>query len=833
MLTARMLTSTPASPHRWRFFRAGGLEQVRIETGADIAHLDELDQKLWVALACPVRGLEFDEKTLALIDSDADGRVRVPEILQAIAFCRDALKNLDGLLAGTDRIPLASLNAEQPAGKAILASAQKILDALGKSTDTIGLDEVSDTQAVFAKTRFNGDGIIIVDSSDAPAIRQVIAEALEAVGSVADRSGAPGLSTAHVDAFFAELAALDAWTKTSETDAATLLPLGERTAAAVAAYLAVQAKIDDYFTRCRLAQYDARAGQLLNHEEAEYAALGAKDLSASASELAGFPLARIEAGRALPLRKEVNPAWAAALAQLNADTLAPLLGAERDTLSEAEWKAVSDRLAPHVAWAAAKPVTKAEALGIDRVRAILTSDVRAELERLIEVDRSFEAEFNGIANVEKLARYHRDLFRLLHNFTSFTDFYRPDRPAVFQAGTLFLDSRACELCIRVDDPGKHAAMAGLAKCYLAYCDCVRTGGEKMQIAAVFSGGDNDYLMVGRNGVFYDRQGRDWDATIVKVVDNPISLRAAFFSPYKSLVRMVEEQVAKRAAAAGVTSNAKLSTVAEVTANVDKTAPPKPGIDLSTIALIGVAVSGAAAVVGAILEAFFGLGIWMPLGIVGLALAISGPSVAIAALKLRHRNLGPILDANGWAINGRVAVNIPFGGTLTQLRTFPAKAERSLIDPYQPKKSLWGPVLYAAGALILGAGATVFSYHQGWLPAAAESRFAVLGVPKHLRIAKELAQVSVDEAKVVLTSAQEQLAFAQQTHADLVAAGVVSGTKLDRAEARLGRAEAKVARAEDRLDGVEQRLELATEALDAAIDADEARVEAAEAAVPVE
>src|SRR5690606_36342466 len=98
---------------------------------------------------------------------------------------------------------------------------------------------------------------------------------------------------------------------------------------------------------------------------------------------------------------------------------------------------------------------------------------------------------------------------------------------MFQAGTLYLDSRSCALVVRVDDPGKHAPLAGLSKCYLAYCALRRPGGETLQVAAVFSGGDSDYLMVGRNGVFYDRKGRDWDATITKIVDNPISIRQAF------------------------------------------------------------------------------------------------------------------------------------------------------------------------------------------------------------------------------------------------------------------------------------------------------------------
>jgi len=62
-------------PHRWHFVRLGGFDQVRLETGADLLALDQLDQKLWAALSCPTQGLEFDEKTLALIDTDGDGRI--------------------------------------------------------------------------------------------------------------------------------------------------------------------------------------------------------------------------------------------------------------------------------------------------------------------------------------------------------------------------------------------------------------------------------------------------------------------------------------------------------------------------------------------------------------------------------------------------------------------------------------------------------------------------------------------------------------------------------------------------------------------------------------
>src|ERR1044071_5924680 len=114
---------------------------------------------------------------------------------------------------------------------------------------------------------------------------------------------------------------------------------------------------------------------------------------------------------------------------------------------------------------------------------------------------------------------------------SFRDFYSRKEKSIFQAGTLYLDQRSCDLCLSVEDPAKHALMAGLSGSYLAYCDCQRKAtGEKLQVVAAFTNGDSDNLMVGRNGVFYDRKGRDWDATIAKIMDNPISIRQAFWAP---------------------------------------------------------------------------------------------------------------------------------------------------------------------------------------------------------------------------------------------------------------------------------------------------------------
>jgi hypothetical protein len=249
---------------------------------------------------------------------------------------------------------------------------------------------------------------------------------------------------------------------------------------------------------------------------------------------------------------------------------------------------------------------------------------------------------------------------------------------------------------------------------------------------VFSQGDDENLMVGRNGVFYDRNGKDWDATITKLITNPISLRQAFWMPYKKLVRMIEEQVAKRASAAEAASTQKLQTAAEGAAQLDaKAVPPPPKkVDVGTVAALGVAFGAIGTFFAAIASGVVKLTAFGPLAIIGalaaVVLLISTPSMILAYLKLRKRNLGPIMDANGWAVNAKAKISVPFGAKLTKLPKLPPGARREVFDPYAEKKSPWPWIIVAALVLYLVFGALnrkgyVHKWTNGWIgkpPAAA-------------------------------------------------------------------------------------------------------------------
>ena len=708
--------SQAGKPHRWKFFRTGGFDQVCIETADDLRHLSELDQKLWAVLTVPTSGLEFDERTLQLIDVRGEGFVRAPDLLAAVKWACEVLRDPQILFTPGDQVSLEQVDETHADGAALAGAARALLAALGRPQDTsIALADLADTSALFAPQQFNGDGVVVPGLTAEEDLAAAIAMILEVRGGVADRSGQTGLDQAGLEAFVADARAVCDWQAQGQGSAEgpgaeeAVLSLGDSTAAAAAAFDAVQAKVDDYFTRCRLAAFDPRAATALNASEQDLAGLSTGVLAPDTPAIATLPLAQVRADGLLPLREGLNPAWSDAMAALRELVISPILG-ELEALSLAQWQALSGRLQAWRAWVAAKPATPVAGLEAAALSAFLGSDMATRIAALIQADTAAGGDGQHLALLEKLLRLRRDLVTLLRNFVNLADFYALKGQAIFQAGTLYLDQRSCDLVMRVRDAGRHASLAPLSGTFLVYCQCTRKDEPPMDIVAALTGGDIDDMMVpGRNGVFYDRKGRDWNASVTRVVANPISVRQAFWLPYKRLARMVGDQIQKLAQA----QDKKIETAsgAAVSAASDKAVKPAPAapapFDIAKFAgifaAVGLAIGALGTALAAIFSAFLSLPAWkMPLVVLGLMLFISGPSMLLAWLKLRRRNLGPLLDANGWAVNIRARINLPFGAKLTGVAQVPGGASRALSDPFADKGLPWGRWLLT----LLGLGVIV-------------------------------------------------------------------------------------------------------------------------------
>lgn len=718
-----------ASKYEWQYCSLGGAIRVKIGSGEDIAHLGELDQKLWTVLSCPVEGLEFDKQTLEYLDTEKDGKIMVNEVVQAAQWLTSVIKDKDSILNGDSVLRLDNIDTSTETGKGLYNSARQILKNLGIDKDEISLADASDSKAIFAGTKFNGDGIITALSTSDDAQKQIIADIIATVGSVEDRSGEKGVNAELIEKFYASCADWAAW-----KSSAPVMPYGERTAAAFDAYNALKDKMNDYFTRCRLVAFDTEVAKAVN--------VAVTDIN----DIDSCPIAAPKAARTLDLAA-INPAW-----QKRFDALASLIGFSGKTeMTEADWRSVETTFNDYAAWLGAKKGAEVETLGEVRINAILIAGEKEALLELVERDKALAAESSSIDDVKKLMYYYRDFYRLLKNFVLFTDFYSraPGVRAMFELGQLYIDQRCCDLCIRISDMSKHADMAAQSGIFLIYFKATsKVLGKSMDAVAVMTDGDIFDLRPGKNGIFYDLQGNNWDAVITKVVDNPVSISQAFWAPYRKAwefcVGIINKSAADKDAKINADLQAKVQTAAATTpgaADAAKT-DKQQAFDIAKFAGIFAALGMAFGYIGTVITTI-ATGVQstplpkLILIFLGLMLAISGPSCFIAWTKLRKRNLGPILNANGWAINSKVLVNILFGGKLTTVAKYP---KLKLADPYDQKTPAWK--IWLPTVLIILAIAFLALYFTGNL------EFIGLSSPLHKAgAACDAAKAAVDSLSV--------------------------------------------------------------------------------------
>lgn len=686
-------------PYTWTFTPVGGTVRVKITSGADIARLGELDRKMWTVLSCPTRNLEFDQKTLELLDADHDGNIRVDEVIAAAQWLTGILKDPDMLLTRGTEIPFSAFNQENPDGAKLLASARQILSNLKLEKDSIALEDTADNVKIFADTKFNGDGIITPASADSEELAALVTTIGETIGKAMDRSGKDGVTAEHIEAFYTELADYAAWQDAGTED---VFPFGDKTADALAAVEALKDKVADYFMRCKLIGFDAEAAKAVDVSVEKIGAIEG-NLALASSAIGEEPLAKPSAGAVLPL-DAVNPAWKAAV-----ETMRGLvLEADKNTLTETEWAGIVEKFAPYTAWMEAKKGVRVESLGIEKVRDLLKTDQKAALLALVDADKALEEEALSIEAVDKLLRLYHNFYDFLNNYVVLADFYDPQRKAMFQAGRLYIDQRSTDLCVRVDGPSPE--ISSLSGMYILYCACKSDKlGRTMNIAAVLTAGDVDGLRPGKNAVFYDRDGNDWSAVVTSIVENPLSLRQAFWAPYKKAGRWISEKIGKSAEAKANKGESTLGSITEGATTAPaagaQAATKAAPFDVGKIAGITIAVAAVAGVLTAIVATLKSLTWWQwIILIIGLMLIISLPSVFIAWRKLRRRDLGPVLNANGWAINAKSLVSVKFGKGLTQLAEFP---KLTAVDPAARRKAFWRKFCCWFFGILVVAGAVLY------------------------------------------------------------------------------------------------------------------------------
>ena len=654
----------------------GGSYQLRIQNAEDLEKIQVFDEVHWAATSIPTDSLNCDKEFTAYVDTDKNGRIRPAELKAACSWLIQVLADRHRLSEGSDVLKLQDIDTHRPEGQMLHATAELILTNLNiPGKNEISLEQVRDVKSIMASAANNGDGIIPPEVTSNADLAQFITSIIDTVGSRMDACGKPGISKDELEKFFHEAETYLAWIAQGEIpighECTEIIPWGIETQKAYDLVKNVEEKVDQFFAQCALVKFDERAAAQMQLREKELEEIDFTDTAKMIDRLKDSPLASPNSEGWLNFEEAINPLYVDSLLELKEKVLSRALGDSVERLNENEWRKVKNIFRPYREWLKNKQCSEVEKLGQERLRSYLEGSYREQASELIEKDLAVANDLNQIQNLEKLILYQRWLMVLANNFVSFADLYNPNARALFEMGTLVITEKQITFTMSVQDRPAHKKVSQRSSMYLLYVEI--TGRQdkdiKFEIVAPVTSGSSEGLCVGKRGIFFTVDGREWDAEVVDIVVNPISVWESVKAPFQKIVDFARKQIEKMTKS----SEEKVGSSMASSASASGTAR-----DLMLGGGLAIAALGSSfAYITKALSEVEPVHVLMAL--LGLAMVVLLPSILAGFVKTRKRDMSALLEASGWAVNVHMRLNMTMGQLFTHTPHLPKDARKERRD----------------------------------------------------------------------------------------------------------------------------------------------------------
>lgn len=660
---------------RMIFRNYGGSYQLRIQNAEDLEKIQVLDEVYWAATSIPTDSLNCDKAFTAYVDTDRNGRIRPAELKTACSWLIQVLADHHRLSKGSDVLRLQDIDIHRPEGQKLHAVAELILTNLNMpGKNEISLAQVRDVQSIMSSAANNGDGIIPPEVTSNADLAQFITSIMDTVGSQMDACGDPGISEDELKKFFHEVETYLAWEAQGEIpkgqECTEIMPWGIDTRKAYDLVRNVEEKVDQFFAQCALVKFDKRAATQMQLREKELEEIDFTDTAKMIDRLKDGPLASPNSEGLLNFEGEINPIYVDSLLELKEKVLSRALGDSVERLNENEWRKVKNIFRSYRVWLENKEGSTVEKLGRDRLRSYLVGPYREQASALIKKDLAVANDLNQIQNLEKLILYQRWLMILVNNFVSFADLYNPNARALFEMGTLIINERQITFTMGVEDRQAHKKISQRSSMYLLYVEV--TGRQdkdiKFEIVAPVTSGSAEGLCVGKRGIFFTVDGHEWDAEVVDIVVNPISVSESVKAPFHKFADFVRKQIEK------MTKSSEEKLVS--TASSDSASGTVRDLMLGGGLAIAALGSSFAYITKALSEV---KPVQVLIALLGLAMVFLLPSIIAGFIKIRKRDMSSLLEASGWAVNVHMRINMTMGQLFTHTPHLPKDARKERRD----------------------------------------------------------------------------------------------------------------------------------------------------------
>jgi hypothetical protein len=642
-----------------RYRRYGKGYHFAIDSVQDLADAATLDDALWVATAAPIDSFRIDPIMLQLLDTNKDLRITAGEVKQAINWTLKHLRKQDGIQRGDTALTLEHIETSAPDGQAIADALRKIMPP-GDTRQPVTLSQVRRLKSAIEQQPISGSGVILPDAGQDQDITQFLKDIIACTGGAPHPGGTQGVNDNALATFQEQARQYIQWVQAgllpNDDDRTPIKPYGTKTADAYTVFNRLQDKFEQFFIQCQAVQLDPELLQRLWPRDAHTAIEDTADTQQINALLQRASLSRPNPDAHLDFNAPCNPVYADDLAAFQR-----LVLRDQTTMTAAQWRTIKATFSPYREWLTQKPGNMFDTLGLEKLEQYLDEKYTTAVRELISRSRDSSIALDQLCLAEKLALFQGGLMNFVNNFISMPDLYAPDRRALFEEGTLIMDGRHFNLCIRVFDRKEHVSITEKGVTFIMYLLLQRSAAQpQYEIAVPVAAGTRGGLVEGKRGIFHHVDGTEWNARIVQIVDKPISLTEATLAPFSRLSAAVTGRIealsgsaAKDLEKAGADSVNMIDQAArEQQPTVVAAAPPANANLGGTLAGAGVAVAALGSSFAFILKMIASIKNWWQLagGIAAAILAVLIPTLIIAIIRLRRRDIKNLLEGSGWAIN---------------------------------------------------------------------------------------------------------------------------------------------------------------------------------------
>lgn len=703
-----------------KFIRQGKAYQLVIRNGNDLEDALQLDEALWVAMSAPNSAYTCDPKFIRLVDNDNSGNITTSEIKDAIRWLLEVYPHKDKITEDfCGCLDITQINTGNAVGQAVEHSAKYILDDLGcPRHDVIDLATVRKFMEIHTSRPLNGDGVMTVktatetrDAAKAGLVASLIEDAVAATGGTQDVDGTRGVTLEQYGSFLKAAAEYLSWVDEGAIpagqSATAIMAFGASTGDLESLLGRHSELVDDFFRLCQMQFFDVRLDGKILQSDGAPAPLDPASWPGVTEHLKALPIVQPNKDGALPLfdGQQINPLYRGWWKEVTSRIIIPVLGNDVRALTAEGWARVNDRFAPFRKYAAGIRGAICRAIPEERLRRYVAEPSLPELGADLAARDAAVAEIlKGATSVEQLLLYLGNLVKLCNNFISFPDLYKRDQkgiPTLFERGRLVIDSRWFNLALPVDNLAAHSAMAANSSLFIVYFE-VDTKPSPTTLAAPVTIGDKGNLTAGKRGIYFDLSGAQYNARIVKVIENPVCVREALIAPFSKIGKIIENKIstlsdASEKALEGGFSKAinDPKALAAEQARKAEAANAKPGDKGGMLMGLGVAFAALSSALAFICKTLSSMSVWgIIISLVCVMAVLLLPISLLAIIKLQRQDLSSLLEGNGWAINARLRLTRKQRRNFSRNGRYPAGAEGT------PRCRIIRIICVAAAAILL-------------------------------------------------------------------------------------------------------------------------------------